>query len=417
MPHVARPRLLLLLPTTTYRAAAFVEAAHRLDIGLTVASDHVSVFASVQPTGLMALDFALPERAAGQVRDFAAENPVAAVFGVDDDTAVIAAVIAETLGIRHVPPEAALAARDKHRQRVMLSEAGIPVPAFALHAVTDDPLALARATSYPCVLKPLRLSASRGVIRADDPEAFVSAFRRISRILEEPESARCGEAARQILVESFVPGEEVALEGLMDGGRLRTLALFDKPDPLDGPFFEETIYVTPSLLAADAQAAITKCTEGAALALGLERGPIHAELRHNSDGPWVIEVAARPIGGRCGAVLRFGEGAAACSLEELLLRHALGLPVESFERERVAAGVMMIPTPRAGVLGEVRNLDGARAVPLIDDVVITAHRGQRLVPLPEGSRYLGFIFARGESPEGVTTALRAAHATLDVVIN
>lgn len=413
---MSRPRLLLLLPATTYRAAAFVEAARRLEIDLTVASDHVSAFAAAAPTGLMALDFARPERAADRIRGFAAEHPVSAVFGVDDDTAVLAAVIAEALGLRHNPVSATLGARDKHRQRVLLGQAGLPVPPFAVHSVTDDPEVSSRASPYPCVLKPLRLSASRGVIRADTPAEFVAAFRRIARILEEPDVAADGEPARQILVESFVPGAEVALEGLLDDGRLRVLALFDKPDPLDGPFFEETIYVTPSRLPEDAQHAIAQCTEHAARALGLERGPIHAELRTNARGPWVIEVAARPIGGRCGQVLRFGEGERAISLEELLLRHALGLPVASFGRERAASAVMMIPTPRAGVLSEVRGADDARAVLGVDDVVITAHRGQQLVPLPEGSRYLGFIFARADTPEASTQALRAAHAKLDIVV-
>ncbi|MBI1722757.1 MAG: ATP-grasp domain-containing protein [Gemmatimonadetes bacterium] len=413
---MARPRLLLLLPTTTYRAAAFVEAARRLDLDLTVASDHASVFAAVEPTALMALDFARPERAATEVLSFAAEHPVAAVVGVDDDTAVLAAAIAEALGLRHNSVPATIAARDKHRQRVLLIEAGLPVPPFALHSVTDDPELPARDAPYPCVLKPLRLSASRGVIRADTPEEFVAAFRRIARILEEPDAAACGEPARRILVESFVPGAEVALEGLLDDGRLRVLALFDKPDLLDGPFFEETIYVTPSRLPAAVQRAIMRCTERAARALGLERGPIHAELRTNARGPWVIEVAARPIGGRCGQVLRFGEGEGAISLEELLLRHALGLPVASFERERAASAVMMIPTPRAGRLSELRGVDDARAVPGVDAVAITAHRGQQLVPLPEGSRYLGFIFAHADAPEAATRALHAAHAKLDIVI-
>ena len=405
-----------MLPSTTYRATAFVEAARRLAIDLTVASDHVSVFAAAEPTGLMALDFAHPERAAAAVRAFAVEHPVAAVFGVDDDTAVVAAVIAEALGLRHDPVAAALAARDKHRQRVLLAEAGVPVPAFALHAVSDDPEILSRDVRYPVVLKPLRLSASRGVIRADNAAEFVTSFRRIARILEERDAAACGEPARRILVEAFVPGAEVALEGVMDDGTLRVLALFDKPDPLDGPFFEETIYVTPSRLPDEAQSAIARCAGDAVRALGMTRGPVHAELRVNAGGPWVIEIAARPIGGRCGQVLRFGEGAAATTLEELLLRHTLDMPNVSWARESAASGVMMIPTPRAGELIEVRGVDQARAVPGVEDIIITAHRGQRMIPLPEGSRYLGFIFARGDAPEAVIEALRAAHATLDIII-
>jgi biotin carboxylase len=255
------------------------------------------------------------------------------------------------------------------------------------------------------VLKPLRLSASRGVIRADNPTGFVTAHARLSAIL-----AGCD---AEFLVEDFVPGYEVALEGLLVNRRLHVLALFDKPDPLDGPFFEETIYVTPSSAPAGLQKSIAECAERATRALGLIEGPVHAELRYNERGPWLIELAARPIGGRCSAVLRFGDGVL---LEELILRHALGMPIPSLEREKVAAGVMMIPIPGAGELREVRGVAEAKAVTLVEDVQITAHLGERLVPFPEGSRYPGFIFARGPTAAAVEAALREAHRHLVFVL-
>jgi L-amino acid ligase C-terminal domain 2 len=127
----------------------------------------------------------------------------------------------------------------------------------------------------------------------------------------------------------------------------------------------------------------------------------------------MLEIAARSIGGLCGRTLRFGTG---LSLEELILRRALGRPVESLERERAAAGVMMIPIPRGGVLEEVRGLDEARAVPDIEDVTISLHKGQDVVPLPEGSRYLGFIFSRAADPARAEAALREAHRHLHFVI-
>jgi biotin carboxylase len=289
----------------------------------------------------------------------------------------------------------------------------VPTPAYTRFTVTDDPAAAAGRVAYPCVLKPTVLAASRGVIRADTPAEFVAAFGRIRAILATPEVAALGEGAAEILVEGFVPGPEVALEGLLQSGALRVLALFDKPDPLDGPFFEETIYVTPSRLPAAVQAAIAETSARAAAALGLREGPIHAELRVNEAGVWLIELAARSIGGLCSRTLRFGTG---MSLEEIILRHALGLDIATLERERPAAGVMMIPIPRPGVLGEVRGQEAAEAVPGIEAVAITAHRGQELVPLPEGSRYLGFIFARGDRPEQVEAALREAHRRLEFEI-
>jgi len=375
------------------------------------------VFGAERPESLLALNLDRPELAAEQAATFASHHPVNAVFAVDDDTVVAAAAICARLGLPYLSPNAALAARDKHRQRQILAAADVPVPAFVLRRVTDPVRDLAHTARYPCVLKPVRLSASRGVIRADDPKQFVAAFERLRRILAAPDVAKaCGDARDQILIEQFIDGPELALEGVMDGGRLRVLAWFDKPDPLDGPFFEETIYVTPSRLPADAQSAIGACAERAAIALGISSGPVHAELRYNERGPWLIELAARPIGGRCGQVLRFGEGKDALSLEELLLRHSLGLPVATWQREGSAAGVMMIPVPRAGVLREIRGVEAARSVPGIEDVQITAHQGQDLVRWPEGNRYPGFIFARGATPGAVEAVLRAANTALTWVV-
>ena len=413
-------RLLLLLPTVTYRTVAFVEAARRLGIEVTVASERPSTFERANPTGLVTLDFADPAHAAAQARAFARAHPVHGVVAVDDDTAVVAAAVAQELGLRGNPVAAARAARDKYQQRQMLAAAGVAVPRFELLAIAADPERVAGSAAYPCVLKPLRLSASRGVVRANDPAGFVAAFRRVQAILEQPDVAGCGDWARHILVEEFVPGREVAVEGLVTRGSVRVLTIFDKPDPLDGPFFEETIYVTPSRLAKTAQQAIAACAQAAVDALGLREGPIHAEIRHNDRGAWLIELAARPIGGRCSGALRFRTGGsglrAGASLEEIIIRHALRMELPTLEREEQASGVMMIPVPGAGVLRDVRGVGEARAVPLVEEVAITAHPGQTLVPWPEGSRYPGFIFARGESSEAVEAALRAAHARLEFLI-
>ena len=402
-------RLLLLLPTTTYRTQAFVDAASKLGVDLVCASERPSTFAESAPGHLLTLDFDDPAAAAAQVARFADTRPIDAVVGVDDLTTVVAASIAARLGLKANPVAAAAAARDKLEMRRRLHAAGVPQPRFASLALTEDPARAAATASYPCVLKPLALSASRGVIRANDPDAFVAAFRRIAAILRRDDVRVSGAAADALLVEEFVPGREVALEGLLMAGGLQILALFDKPDPLDGPFFEETLYVTPSRLPQDVQERIAHVTLRACAALGLTEGPVHAELRINERGPWVIEVAARSIGGLCSRTLRFGTG---MTLEELILRHALGWKIESLDRERQAAGVMMLPIPRAGRLRAVHGKDAAEAVPGVEEVAITAHVGQELVPLPEGWQYLGFVFARAETPAAVERALRAAHACL-----
>jgi biotin carboxylase len=240
------------------------------------------------------------------------------------------------------------------------------------------------------------------VIRCDTPAELDAARARIARFWDGP-----------LLVEEYVPGVEVALEGLLRDGTLEVLAVFDKPDPLEGPYFEETIYVTPSRLPDETITSVVTATARAAAAIGLTEGPVHAEVRVHGDRIWVIEVAARSIGGLCGRTLRFGAG---ISLEEVILRHALGMSLDGLDRERAAAGVMMLPITRAGTLRDVRGRDEALAVPGVVGLEITVPPGRAVVPLPDGDRYLGFLFARAETPAAVEDALREGAARLDIVV-
>ncbi len=404
-------RVLLLLPTTSYRTPDFLAAASRLGVEVTVASEEPSTLEALNPSGLLTLDFRDPMQCCERVVAFAGRTPIDAVVGVDEDTVVIAAGLAEALGLPHNPVVAVSAARHKPAMRERLAAAGVPAPRHRVFRREEGQDAASRAVSYPCVLKPTFLAGSRGVIRADDAAAFAAAWQRIGRILDEPDLlARRSDAIGEILVEDFVPGAEVALEGLLTEGSLKVLAIFDKPDPMDGPFFEETIYVTPSRLPRDLQERCAVVAADGARALGLCDGPVHAELRVNEAGIHLIEIAARSIGGLCARALRFGTG---ISLEELILRHALRLEPAPANRVGAASGVMMIPIPRAGVLEGVHGLEAAKAIPNVTEVTISAHPGQRLVPLPEGSRYLGFIFSRANTPERAEAALREAHARLE----
>ncbi len=407
-------RLLLLMTTNTYRAGAFLEAARRLGVPVVVGSDREQALAAANPGGHLTLNFLAPEKASRAIIEFAKQYPIQAVVSADDDGAILAAVAAAALGLRHSSLDAVAGARNKHRMREILAAAGVPSPRYVLVSVDEHPEDVARRVNFPCVVKPLFLSASRGVIRADDPLEFVAALRRVRAIVCRPEvAAQRGPLAQQVLVEDFIPGIEVALEGLLSEGKLRVLAIFDKPDPLEGPFFEETIYVTPSRHPAPVQQSIVACTAQAVEALGLQHGPVHAEFRVNDHGPWILEIAPRSIGGLCSRALRFDGDV---SLEDLIVRHAMGLRVDFLERERLAAGVMMIPIPQAGVLTEVRGQEEALGVPGIEEIRITVPVGQEVIPLPEGTRYLGFIFARDETPDGVETALREAHRRLTFVI-
>jgi formate-dependent phosphoribosylglycinamide formyltransferase (GAR transformylase) len=410
----SRQRLLLLMTTTSYRAHAFLEAAGRLGIPVVVGSERAQALAAVNPAGHLTLDFTAPEAASRTIVEFAKTYPISGVVAADDDGVTLAAMASAALGLPHNPVAAVAAARNKYQMRQILTETGLRSPHFWRFPIDQDPAEMSRQVEYPCVVKPLALSASRGVIRADDPAQFVAAFQRLVAILQRPDVAFSGrQSTQEILVERFIPGAEVALEGLLTDGTLRVLAVFDKPDPLDGPFFEETIYVTPSHFSATVQDDIATYVAQVASALGLRHGPVHAELRLNEQGPWLLEIAPRSIGGLCSRTLRFGDG---LSLEELLLRHALGLNVDACARERASAGVMMIPIPQAGFLREIKGQAEAKQVAAIEDIKLTIPIGQEVVPLPEGSRYLGFIFARGTTPAGVESALREAHRRLTFVI-
>lgn len=398
-------RVLLLLPTTGYRNEDFLAAAHKLGIEILPAANYCHQLApewGLAP--LMALHFDQPEQAADSaLREI--KGRIDAVLAVDDSGIELAALLAERLGLPGNPAAAVRGTRDKLAFRRLLRAHGFACPGFHHLPSGADPQALARTVTYPAVVKARRLSASRGVIRADDTAALLRAVQWVRAI--QARADRDAEALG-ILVEEFVPGREFALEASLDRGRLEVLALFDKPDPLDGPWFEETLYVTPSRLPRNVQDRIAEDVARACSAAGLASGPIHAEVRVNDRGVWILEIAARSIGGLCGRVLRHALG---MSLEERILRQALAEPCVD-AGDATASAVMMIPIPRRGIYRGLRGLAAARAVVGVTEVTLTAERGQIVAPPPDGASYLGFMFARADEPAQAEAALRTAHALL-----
>ena len=398
------PRILLLLPTATYRAADFVTAAARLGVDVVVGSEHRQALAGPMGDRAVVVPLAGGDAALDAIAALHDRTPLDAVLAVDDQGVVVAATAAQRLGLRHNPPNAVAATRDKAAMRERLAAASLPQPAYRIVAHGADIASAATEVGYPCVVKPVSRSASQGVIRVDDAIQAAAAGIRIRGIV--------GDGPEPLLVERFVPGAEVAVEGLLLGGRLEVLAVFDKPDPMDGPFFEETIYVTPSRQPASVLADLEATVARAAAALGLREGPVHAELRIGTAGAlMILELAARSIGGLCARALRFGAGV---SLEEVIIRHALGLGLDGLARETQASGVMMLPIRSAGVLDRVSGQERALAIEGVVGVEISIASGRPVVPLPEGDRYLGFVFARGPTAQDVEDALRRAEACLEV---
>jgi Biotin carboxylase len=407
-------RVLILSTTTGYQLRSFGDAAERAGIELMFATDRCHQLDDPWRDHAVAVRFHEEDASLEAIVEAARARLVDGVIPVGDRPVVLAARAAQALGLRGNTSEAAAASVNKSLLKRALARAGLPVPWF-FEASSDARVSADVRVQYPCVIKPIGLSGSRGVMRANTPAELDAATARLRALLSRKDvrAIRSG-VEDTILIEGFISGRELAIEGVMTGGRLQTFAIFDKPDPLDGPFFEETIYVTPSTLDPAMQERVVRQVARAASALGLEHGPVHAECRVSADGLYILEMAARPIGGLCSKVLRFSgvPGIAVASLEDVLLRHAVGQDMSRVVREPCASGVMMIPIPRKGTLKRVHGTGQASAVAGIDEVQITAKVDQLLEPLPEASSYLGFIFARRSDAGDVVQSLNAAHAHL-----
>lgn len=408
-------RLLLFASKLGYQTRSFADAADKLGVRLLYVTDRCHQLEDPWGDQAIAVHFESPEGAAYMVMEALRGQEIDGLVALGDRPAAAAAYAARGLGIPYNHPAATEACRSKLRMREVFRDAGLRVPWFRAFPMDLLPEPSLLGISYPCVVKPLSLSASQGVIRANNREEFLAAAERLRRLLESPEIRATREPGLdQMLVEGYIPGTEVAVEGLLTDGEFRVLAIFDKPDPLEGPYFEETLYITPSRLSETTQEQITQCARDAARAIGLTTGPVHSEFRINDQGVYPIEIASRPIGGLCARALRF------CSsirkeflgLEELLLCHALNLPGQDAQRETRASGVLMIPVPRSGVLEKFSGEDAARTTPGVTEVLITARLQDYIAAWPEGSSYLGFLFARGDTSHEVERAIREAHKKL-----
>ena len=408
-------RLLILASKLGYQTRSFAEAAQRLGVEVLFATDRCHQLEDPWGDKAIAVHFEQPQQAAFDIVEAVRGAPVGAVLALGDRPTIAAAYTAKALGLEHNSPAVTEACRSKLRQREILRAAGLPVPPFFAFSLGELPEIVALRAPFPCVVKPLSLSASQGVIRANNQQEFSAAVARIRRLLQSPEVQVTREPELdRLLVEGYIPGVEVAVEGLLQGGELRVLAIFDKPDALEGPFFEESIYVTPSRLPPFTLKQIESCAQNATRALGLISGPVHAEFRINEQGPWVLEIAPRPIGGLCSRALRFGpnEDGEMFFLEDLLVRHALNLPGADLPRESSASGVLMIPVSKSGVFEGVEGVESARETPGVTELHITARVHDTITAWPEGSSYLGFIFARAKTPDTVENSLREAHSRL-----
>jgi hypothetical protein len=410
-----KKRILLFAGKLGYQTRSFQSAADKLGVELAYVTDRCGRLDDPWNDHALAAHFELPEAAAVMVLEAQDGLNIDGVLAVGDRPTTTAALVARALGLPHNHPSSVAACRSKLRMREVFRDAGLPAPWF--RAVTLDPLPdpALLGVRYPCVVKPVSLSASQGVMRANNRAEFLAGAARLKRLLDSPEIRALREPhLDQMLVEGYLEGREVAVEGLLTEGMPRILAIFDKPDPLEGPYFEETIYVTPSRLSAAEQHAIEESFLASVGALGLAHGPVHAEFRLNEAGVWPIEVAARPIGGLCARALRFTlpEEKEQIGLEELLLRHTLGLPGGDAARESAAAGVMMIPVPQSGIFQGLEGDEEARATSGVTSLEITARLHDFTAAWPEGSSYLGFLFARGAEPIEVERALREAYSKL-----
>lgn len=403
-------RVLVIAPHSSYRTAAYIQAAQSLASKVLIASEGEYSIVSDFARGLH-IRFSEPDKAFHTIITAAQDKPFSGVIGTDDSCLELAARVARHFNLPHNPPGAVRLAGRKDLARKCLQQARVAIPEFREINLSEDISTQVADVDYPVVVKPVALSGSRGVIRANGPQELLTAIERVKKLLDEEQQLDAG-LRQKLLIEQYIPGDEVAVEGMLHRGQLQILTVFDKPDPLEGPFFEESYYVTPSRHTPAIQQQLYNAVQQACIAYGLNEGPVHAECRINHQGVWILEVAARTIGGLCARLLTFGTGH---TLEQLVLAQAMGkaLPIEE---KRPASGVLMIPIPRAGMFKRVEGLLEAQRVPGIVDIDIQIREGYELVPLPEGSSYLGFIFAMADTPAEVEAALRKAHACLNIVV-
>ena len=403
--------LLLLMTTSTYRANAYLEASKKLDIDTIIGTDQPDILGHLNPGSSINLDYSKNDDSKKKITELVNKFPIHAVLAIDEETLILGAMVAESLGLICHSMESVSATRSKYEIRKILSEDGLRNPEFKLISSEENPELISKSISFPCVMKPTFLSGSRGVIRANNEKEFMNAYMRIKNILDEPEVIiRGGNEAKMILIEEYIDGIEVAVEGIVVNGKFLPLTIFDKPEPLEGPFFEESLYVTPSRLPNSVQEKILEETKNASHAIQLTNGPVHAELRIDGNGdPWVIDIASRTIGGKCSKAIKFSDG---ISLESIILSHVLGKQLPNIVPISSSSGVMMIPIPKSGILKEVLGKEDALAIKGIEEVEITIPLGVKIVELPEGDRYLGFIFASSEKSEETIEILKEAHKNL-----
>jgi biotin carboxylase len=407
-------RVVLFASKLGYQTRSFESAAQKLGVQLAYVTDRCHELSDPWGDQAIAARFANSQEASATAMTALRGKSIAAILAVGDTPGIAAAHAARGLGLAGNHPAAVEACHNKFRMREVFGNAGLLNPWFRKVPLSLEPEPALLGVQYPCVLKPLSLSASQGVMRVNSHDEFREATRRLARILDRPElQKKSASPVREALVEEYISGVEVAIEAILIDGQLKLLAIFDKPDPLEGPYFEETIYVTPSRLSPQQQHAIAISATEAVRAIGLAHGPVHAEFRINERGVWPIEVAPRPIGGRCAAALAFAQRhAERIGLEELILRYAIGEDISVWQRESLASAVMMIPVPSTGIFEQVSGVDQAKEVPHVTGVEITARLHDTIVAWPEGSSYLGFIFAKAEGPADAERALREAHTKL-----
>ena len=406
--------VILIIPSASYRTGPFMNAIKKLDLKVLVISDKSQVFSGKYPDNLIIINFNHWKDKSVEISKWAKNNGLKAVIGVDEESIVLAANLSNFLNVDHNSIESVLLTKNKYLMRTELIKTGLCSPWFKIFSIYESSNKIINEISFPCVIKPTFLSGSRGVMRVNTKKELSEGIKTLNELLSLDElRKRGGKQSDYIMIEEYIPGKEVAIEGIVSEGKLTMLAIFDKPELLEGPTFEETIIVTPSVLTKKIQYSLLETLQVVVKALGIVKGPVHAEARINRNGNYILECASRSIGGLCSKVLEFQGG---ISLEELILRSYLGRNIEKSKLIGNARGVMMMPTEKKGILKEIGGVKDALVVKGVTDLQITVKPGEKLQPLPKGDRYLGFIFAGGNNQEFVINALKNAWSKIEIVL-
>ncbi len=382
-------KLLLVIPENSYKSNDFVVAAEKLGIDFLIITDSEQVSSKFSDTVIInKFDAELNKNNLKKLKD------VTHVLPVDHSALKFSGYLVDLLEVKGNKLESINLSMNKYESRkIFNSLLDIKVNNEIIKNIDDvNTFINKNGTS---VLKPIYGTASKSVLKINNVEKNKE---QIEKLMQD-----CFD--QDLVIEEYIDGKEYALEGTIINSELKKIVIFDKPVEYKHPYFEESIYITPSELSSEAEKRVVSIVDKACKKIGLEDGPVHVEFKINENQIFIIEINPRMIGGLCSRCLSFG--LFKVSLEEIILHAFMNNELKNIELLNNYVGVLMIPTPKSGKFISI-NKEELENIPNISNVEITVPEGSDLLEPPYGDKYLGFAFSQGIDKKTVNESLLTA---------